>query len=385
MGLHSLFIITGEPSGDLHASQLVEKLQQTAPQITLSGVPGPKLRSAGINGPLNMEDFRVMGFTDVIKALPKLYKQFYLLANHILHTQPSGVVFVDYPGFNLRLAKHLRKKGYKGKLIHYICPSVWAWGKKRIHTMASTLDLLLTIYPFEATYFSQTSLPVQFVGNPLCDYIATHTYRKEWRAQVSLPKDAVTIGLFPGSRAEEIKRNLPIMLETAKMFSLKHPGAYFAISCSTPQSKATIQEMVPLSDQIVYVPKEFTYELMQDCHCAIAKSGTVTLELALHRVPTVVIYKLTALNRFIAKHIVRVNLPLYCIVNILAKKEVFPELINREVTANELTHLLEVLFGHTQQRQHCIQACIELQRQLKPILEGSNTGLQGAKAILEMQ
>lgn len=390
MSLQSLFIITGEPSGDLHGGHLVNSLRQIDPHMDIKGVAGPKMRAAGITGPLSMEDFRVMGFTDVIKALPKLYKQFYLLADYIMDKLPNYVVFVDYPGFNLRLAKHLRKRGYQGKLIHYVCPSVWAWGKKRIPLMAKNLDLLLTIFPFEAAYFSQTLLDVQYVGNPLCDYIASYSYNKTWKSALSIPEDATLIGIFPGSRIEEIKRNLPFMLETAHVFLKEHQNAHFAISCSSEHSEAIIREMIKTkspedSTHISYVPKEWAYELMQSCHCAIAKSGTVTLELALHYVPTVVIYKLTPFNRFIAKRIIGLNLPYYCIVNILAKNETFPELIDQETTSEALTPLLRELYNDTKKRQQCIQACKELHTLLSTkSLGNESTSFHAAQAILEV-
>ena len=173
-----LFIFVGEKSADLHGEKILQALKQLDPALHISGVAGPRMRKVGIECILPMEDFQVMGFIDVFLALPKLVRQFYFVADQILSSNPKAVLFIDYPGFNLRMAKHLRKKGYKGKLCHYICPSVWAWGKKRIPLMAKHLDLLLTILPFEKNYFADTDLQVAYVPS---------TRSKDQRAQLPPP------------------------------------------------------------------------------------------------------------------------------------------------------------------------------------------------------
>ena len=198
--LEKLFIFSGEPSGDLHGSHLVHALRKQLPSILIEGVPGPKMRAQGVISILQMEDFEVMGFSDVICHLPKLARQFYQLRNHILSTRPKGVVLIDYPGFNLRMAAALRKKGYQGKIIQYVSPSVWAWGKHRIEMMANTLDILLTIYPFENQYFQGSSLNVEYVGNPLYEYIKTYHYDEQWKKKLNLAETNNLIALFPGSR-----------------------------------------------------------------------------------------------------------------------------------------------------------------------------------------
>ncbi len=152
------FIFAGEASGDLHGGPLVKALKQLNPASTITGVAGPAMRAQGVECLIPMEEFQVMGFSDVLAAFPKLWRQFHQVRDTILTTKPEVVILIDYPGFNLRLAKALRKKGFQGKIVQMICPTVWAWGKNRIHTMVNTLDLLLTIYPFEADCFANTSL-----------------------------------------------------------------------------------------------------------------------------------------------------------------------------------------------------------------------------------
>lgn len=378
------FIFAGEPSGDLHGSRLARALKEKNSKITMTGIAGPKMRFENIRGPLIMEDFEVMGFSDVIRALPKLYSHFHRILETILTTSPDAVILIDYPGFNLRLAKALRKKKFKGKIIQYISPSIWAWGSHRIAIMEKTLDLLLTIYPFEAGYFSKSPLKTYFIGSPIQEYINQHQYDEEWRKKLHIPAHVKLISLFPGSRKGEIARNLPIILEAAQMLQQHDPSAIFAISCFNETTENYLNQhlkhMPSLSKVLYRVPKKFTYELMKESMCAIAKSGTITLELALHQCPTVVIYKLSALNRFYAKYLLKVNLPYYCIVNILAQKEAFPELIEKGLNATNLFQLVKSISTEGPKRQACIQACQEIGSSL-----GTNdANSKAAESILRM-
>lgn len=362
---HQLFVFAGEHSGDLHGSHLIRELKGRLPGIAVNGVAGPLMRNQGVKGIFAMEDFEVMGFSDVIRALPKLYRQFYKVRDHILSTAPDAALLIDYPGFNLRMAQALRKKGYQGKIIQYVSPSVWAHGKHRIDTMVETLDLLMTIYPFESSCFDQTPLNVAYVGNPLCEYIKHYPYDNTWQKKISIPNTDRLIALFPGSRSSEIARNLPILLEAAAGLKEKHPETLFGVSCAH-QATHKLLENAPkaLKDVLFPIPKKYTYELMRDSRTAVAKSGTVTLELALHRRPTVVIYKLTALNRFYAQHILKLRLPHYCIVNILKNKTVFPELIEKGLSSDNLLHYMEALDNDGKTRYEAMKACTELRQEL---------------------
>jgi len=387
--IKNLFIFAGEPSGDLHGSHLARSLQKLQPDLCLEGVPGPQMRFQGVTEILRMEDFEVMGLSDVILALPRLYRHFHKICSHILATKPEGVILIDYPGFNLRLAKSLRKKGYAGKIIQYISPTVWAHGKHRIDSMAKTLDLLLTIYPFESKCYSHTGLKVDYVGNPLCEYIKQYQYAEDWRSKTGIPEKNRLIALFPGSRKGEIERNLPFMLEAAETILQNNPEMGFGISCANLHVKDYLKrhpftDSSRLREAIFYVPKEYTYELMRDSHSAIAKSGTVTLELALHQRPTVVVYKLTTLNRLYAKHILKLKLPYYCIVNILAESMVFPELIECGLnTPNLVSAFQAVDDAHGTQRANCLEACNKIALNLAGKAVTSENAAKSIQRLLE--
>jgi lipid-A-disaccharide synthase len=355
-----LFVFAGEKSADLHGEKLIQALRIQHPHLNISGVGGPKMRSAGMHCLLPMEEFQVMGFIDVLWALPKLLRHFYFIAHQIRKLNPKAVITIDYPGFNLRLAKYLRRKGFQGKLIHYICPSVWAWGKKRIPLMGKTLDLLLSILPFEKELFASTSLEVSFVGHPLLERIHTYTYKK-----LPIPSGKKIIALFPGSRKKEIARNLPLLLDVCRFLLKEHPQCHIALSVSDEKFRPALTGMLREKGwdekELSLIPADLSYELMKASHLAFAKSGTVTLELALHRTPTVVVYGVSALDKIIAYDILRIRLPYYCLVNIIARKEVFPELIGPHFTVDQVKKKAEELFKEPSRRamQQACDAIIE--------------------------
>ena len=354
-----LFIFSGESSGDLHGEALLKSLYALNPHLNIMGVGGPRMRKAGLQNLLQMEQFQVMGFIDVFLAFPKIARHFYFLAKEILKANPKIVVFIDYPGFALRLEKYLKKNGFQGKITHYICPSIWAWGKKRIPLMENTLDILFSIFPFEKNYFTPT-FRVEYIGHPLVSRIQEHFYKPlPWAYGKKV------ISLFPGSRKKEIARNLPLQLKALKKLLEKDSESIGAISLSqenfTPLFLQYLTaEGLTLGESIRLVSASESYELMANSFMALAKSGTVTLELALHKIPTVVIYGISALDLFIAKDLLRISLPFYCIVNISAQKEVFKELIGPNATEENLSKEAEKLFEDSNYRQEKIQLCQEV-------------------------
>jgi lipid-A-disaccharide synthase len=379
------FLFAGEMSGDLHGSQLIQALRERANTSTFCGVGGPRMRQEGFDCLVPMEEFQVMGLSDVLQSLPHLWKLFYQVRDSILKLQPDCVILIDYPGFNLRLAKALRKQGFQGKIVQYICPTVWAHGKNRIETLAAYYDLLLTILPFEAAYFSQTSLKVEYIGNPLVERIRNHIYRPTEWAQIGLPTDQDLIALFPGSRLGEIQRHIPQQLEVAAQLKSKYPHLRFAISCAQESLNDNLLKLLqqaprPLLEDLFVVPPQYHYDLMRTCKTALAKSGTVTLELALHGVPTVVHYELSFLNYLFAKYVLRLQLPHYCIVNILSNQRVFPELMGYRLATAHLKEELEILHFTPAKHQRIQMACEQLKQQI-----GNQSSQDcAARAILEL-
>ncbi len=356
-----LFILAAEPSGDLHGANLIQELLQLRPDLKIGAISGPKMRKLPIHSFFPMENLQVMGFIDVLFALPKIAKEFFAIRKTILSLNPKAVVCIDYPGFNLRLERSLRKKGYQGKLIHYICPTVWAWGKKRIPKMAKTLDLLLTIFPFEKECFASTKLNVHYVGHPLACKAALH-----------LQKDEKLLALFPGSRETEIRRNFPMQLKAAKKLKTLDPSLKIGVSIAHKNFEELIHSMI--DSEVTIYPNS---ELMQKAKGAIATSGTITLELALHNVPTVVNYAIRPIDCFIAQKIFHINIPFYCIVNIILSKEVFPELFGPNLSEDTLQSQIQKLwFDPTDAKKGC--------QELRELLGAQNANLEAARAILTL-
>ncbi len=365
----SYFLLAGEASGDLHGSHLIRAFRASDKHVTLRGVGGPLMQKEGLESFLSMDALQVMGFSDVIPALPRLWKMFYRIRDLILKLRPACVILIDYPGFNLRLARALRKKGFNGKIVQYICPTLWAHGKQRIHTLIAYFDLVLSIFPFENTYIAHTPLKMIYIGNPLTEILGAHPYQTDWMQQIGFPHNENLIALFPGSRRAEIEQHAPIQLRVAAAMKEHHPQLRFGLSCGQEGMHSLLHDLIlqnrlHLQEDVCIVPSRFRYELMQTCKTALAKSGTVTLELALHHVPTVVHYELSFLNYVIAKHILRLRLPHYCIVNILGQATIFPEWIARHVSDSDLKDSLTLVHSNPVRRASIRQACEKIQQQL---------------------
>ena len=379
------FIFTGEVSGDLHGSKLIQALHQNEKQAAIFGVGGPRMRREAFQTIIPMEEFQVMGFTDVIRSLPRLIKLFYRVRNAILKQQPDCVILIDYPGFNLRLAKSLRKSGFKGKIVQYICPTVWAHGKERIQTLENYFDLLLTIYPFESELFAHTRLKVVYVGNPLVETIAEHSYQKHWLEQNRLPINRELIALFPGSRLSEVQRHLPVQLSIAEGLKKRDPTLHFAVSCGHESLRQWMIEQIEkssliLNEEISFISPGQHYDLMKHCKTALAKSGTVTLELALHSVPTVVHYEVSLLNYLFARFYLKLSLPNFCIVNILNRKTLFPEFVGRILSSEQIKEELERLHFDPPYHLKIQKGCKTIQE----ILGSQSTHQLAVKAIEDL-
>ena len=378
------FCLAGEASGDLHGANLIHSLKKNNPSLSFVGVGGKKMKAEGLVSISDIDVFKVMGFTDVLKSYPSLRREFFKISSFILETPPKSVILIDYPGFNLRLAKELRKKGYQGKIIHYICPSVWAWKKKRINQMSRDLDLLICLYPFEASYFSHTSLSTKYFGNPLTDSISNYPYKKDWWKKFWKKTPQQLIALFPGSRNKEIASNLPTQLKALELLYKNDISSPLAISYTEPHHLEQIKQILNqtslsslIQTPIAFISSKYNYELMKQAHLALATSGTVTLELALHHTPTIATYHISTINRWLAKYLFRISLPFYCIVNLLAKKEVFPEWISKTLNPKLIYQDILSLYSEESKRSLCLESC----KSIWILLKGENIHQNIAKAI----
>lgn len=333
----SLFLVVGERSGDRHGAGLIESLRaRTDEEWIFSGLGGPQMKTLAPSVDDWVEEAGVVGLVEVLRKYGWFRQKFAATLQRILSEQPNAVVLIDYPGFNLRLAKALRKAKFPGKIIYYISPQVWAWHRGRIPEMAKMLDLMLCIFPFEKALYEGFGLKTEFAGHPL---VAWH--RKQDRGLV---REENLIGLFPGSRKREITKLFPVLLEAGKLLAAKFPNSRFVASAASSKLAAIMEEMAaanPLPN--LKIETGNVYDLMRQCTVGAVASGTATLEAAILGLPHCLIYKVAAPTYYIGKQLIKV--PYLGIVNILAGRELVKELIQQACTgqtiSSELTRLME--------------------------------------------
>lgn len=313
-----LYVSACEKSADSLAFCLLEPLEG---KLRYGGTLGPELlQLKNIELFFPMEEFQVIGFTQVLFNLRKIYRLFKKVRAKILSCNPKVVLLVDYPEFHLLLAKSLRKHGYQGKIIQTVLPSIWAWRPQRKHSLEKYFDAVLCLFPFEPELFANSPLQAVYIGHPLAKKILDNFSPQE---------DKDTVALFPGSRRAEILRHLPLQLEAIFAQKISQPVAV-CLSHKKHQElveKILIKKCQNWTQKPHIVFPEDRYSLMQKSTFALAKMGTVNLELALMQVPTITFYTLSSVERYILEHVFKLFLPHYSIVNILLKRRFFPEYV----------------------------------------------------------
>lgn len=368
-----IMIVAGEVSGDMHAAGLVRELKLHFPDARVYGIGGERLRALGVETFLDIKDMAVMGFTEVIKRLPFFRKAFRQTLATALEKRPDAVILVDYPGFNLRLSARTHAAGLK--TYYYICPQVWAWNRRRIPRMASIVDILLAIFPFEKAVFAGTPLRVEFVGHPLIDEI-----RESLESPLSpLPWNGEPrIALLPGSRTQEIRRILPCLCETAAVIEAQHPNASFLIPTPSPDAESLVRSVlarIPRTPSRLDVIPGGTRQVLRQARAALVTSGTATLESALLMCPTVVVYRTSALTYLLGKQLIRV--PHIGIVNVIAGRRLCPEFVQADATPENLASAVLPLLDDTPRRREMLAGFDEVKRLL-----GTGGAASRAAAIL---
>ncbi len=324
-----MYLVAGEASGDARGEELIRSLRALRPGVEFSGLGGPRMRSLAPAIDDWIDQAGVIGIIDVLRHYPFFKKRFDATLAEIDRIQPDAVVLIDYPGFNLRLAKALRKRGTRAKIIDYISPQVWAWNRRRIPEMARSLDLILCIFSFEQTLYEKSGLKTIFVGHPMLDSLA-HTGE---------PRDEALVGLFPGSRKREITRIFPAMLAAAALMKKARPELRFEAAAA---SERMLELMKSMPHAGVEIRLRNSHALMQRASAGMVASGTATLEATFFRLPFALVYRVAPLTYAIARRLVRLRW--IGIANILAGREVVREFIQGDAEpaaiADELLRLL---------------------------------------------
>ena len=338
------YIISGEASGDLHGSNLIASLRKKDNKAKIRAWGGDLMKKQGATIVKHYNELAFMGFVEVVKHLKTILNNLKFCKKDILEFAPDALILIDYPGFNIKVAKFAHKHNIK--VFYYISPQVWAWKKRRVHTLKKVVDKMLVILPFEKDFYDNYGIDAHYVGHPLLDQIKkTRTVNKKlfYKNNNLIPKREV-IALLPGSRKQEVGRMLEIMLKMVDMY----PNYQFIIACAPSLPLEFYKSIV--GEANVKLLQNKTYELLQVASAAIVTSGTATLETALFYVPEVICYKGNPVSYMIAKKLVKVKY--ICLVNLIMNKPVVKELIQDDLTPENIKKELDLMLGdHKTQRR----------------------------------
>ena len=365
------YIIAGEASGDLHGSNLVASLRAQDKDAKIRAWGGEKMRRNGANVVKNYHELAFMGFVEVLMNLRTILKNFSFCKKDIAEFNPDAIILIDYPGFNLKVAKWAHKKGYK--VFYYISPQVWAWKRRRVYKIKRVVDKMLCILPFEKKFYDSYNVDCQFVGHPLLDEIAKVNpvdKNKFYKSNRLNPKKEI-IAMLPGSRKQEVSRMLTVMLDVVKQF----PNYQFVIACAPSLPVSYYKEIIGDKANVRLVVNR-TYQLLQLSSAAMVTSGTATLETALFDVPEVVCYKANKISYIIARQLAKVRF--ICLVNLIMDREVVKELIQNDLTPNNVANELKSLLASSKRQKKLLEDYEEL----KAVLGNAGASDKAAETII---
>lgn len=325
-------IIAGEASGDLHGSQLVHALLEIDPTIHFYGIGGYKMKAEGVEIIFNASELAVVGIFEVLIHGKIIFAAFQRIKRLMEDKPPDLLILIDYPDFNLLVARIAKKKAIP--ILYYISPQVWAWRKKRVKTIARLVNKMVVVFPFEVPLYQREKVDVEFVGHPLLDVVQPTLSQEEALKKFELDSSKITIGLLPGSRKGEVRRILPPMLEAAKILKKEMNNVQFIIPLAPGLPEGEVRTLLDKKGLTVRIVHGDIYEVINTCFCVIVASGTATLETAIVGKPMVIVYKISFLTYLIGRMMIAVkNIGM---VNIVAGKEICPELIQGEANPRRI-------------------------------------------------
>lgn len=370
-----LAIVAGETSGDTHGVALMRSLREANPGVRFTGKGGPKMaeETAASGGMLDnwIAEAGVLGLWDVLRHYGYFKKKFDALLEELAASPPDALILIDYPGFNLRLAKAVRKRGIPTKIIYYISPQVWAWNRRRIPEMARALDLMICIFPFEKKIYEPSGLRTLFAGHPMAG---------ELHAVPTEERDATLFGFFPGSRTREVTKIFPAMLGAAKLIHRSRPDIRFEVAAATPAHAEMLRTMTADSKVPITISVGNSRDLMRRAAAGLVCSGTATLEAACLGLPYALVYRVAWLTYEVGIRVIRV--PYLGIVNILAERPVIREFIQDNATPAALADEALRLLNSTDAREHLATDLAEVVATLGSREEAS-ASQRAAQAVLE--
>jgi lipid-A-disaccharide synthase len=357
-------VVAGEASGDLLGAHLIEALTQRYGELEITGIAGPRMQAAGASSLFPMEKLALRGYAEVLKSLPELLSIRRKLKAHFLENPPDLFVGIDAPDFNLGLERALKSCGIP--TVHFVSPSVWAWRSRRIRKIRRAVSLMLLILPFEEAIYRKANIPAAFVGHPLADALPLAPDQAGAREQLQLPKAQAIFALLPGSRKSEVDFHAELFIRTAQLIHAALPEAQFLVPLITRETKSLFETALVKCDAHG-LPLRILFghavASMTAADVVLAASGTATLEAALLKRPMVITYKLNPLTAFIVRR--RLRLTHVGLPNILAGKELVPELLQENATPEKLAQTLLGLYQDAGRRAAIAEAFIDIHHSLK--------------------
>lgn len=374
----TFMFIAGEDSGDQHAARVIRHMRELQPDAKFFGYGGRRMEAAGMELITNLaQELPIIGMTQVLRNLPRIRQLLREAGNLLRDRKPDCLVLVDYPGFNLRTAKVARDLGIP--VVYYISPQVWAWHKSRLQVIADNVSRMLVILPFEEDIYRTAGVPSVYVGHPLLDDETPITPAGEVRRRHGIPPDNRLIGLIPGSRNSEVTRHLPVLLESARLIFKKLPGVSFILPRASTIERAVLQKYLDrFPDLTVKIAEEDLKSVRAAMDFAICKSGTSTLELAILGVPMVIIYKVSGLTSLVARMVLKI--PFIGLVNIVAGREVAPELLQEHARPNLIAQrVIQIL-----QDPEALARMKEDLAEVNETLGGSGASRRAAEEVIDV-
>jgi lipid-A-disaccharide synthase len=327
-----VMMVTGEASGDLHGAHLMEAVQRIDPGIQFSGMGGEALKRAGMNLLYHNQSLSVVGITEVLLKLRSIQKTLSGLKQFLERERPDLLILIDFPDFNLRLAKFAHQRGIP--VLYYISPQVWAWRPGRVRLIARWVKKMVVFFPFEVPIYKAAGVDVECVGHPLLDVVKPALPKEETAKQLGLDPGKPVLGLLPGSRSQELERLLPVLLDTARLLHQEIPDLQFVIPLAPGLTRTSVSRWMNNAWVPVKLAEGQTYDVMNLSDLLIMASGTATLEAAILEKPMVIIYKVSSLSYWIGRALVRVKH--IGLVNLVAGKGIAPELIQKDASPERI-------------------------------------------------
>jgi lipid-A-disaccharide synthase len=357
-----VMILAGEASGDAHAAEFVEQLKVEHEAIKLTGMGAQEMKKAGVDVFFDSSIIAVVGLVEVIRHWGDIKRAMAIVKQKLDQTRPDILVLVDYPEFNLKMARYARELGIK--VLFYISPQVWAWRPKRIHKIGRLIDHMAVIFKFEEAYYERAGIPVSFVGHPLVDKVRTDVDPLITRKRLEIDPEARLIGLFPGSRQSEILRLMPLMLDSARQMQQKDSQIKFILPVASTLDLDSIKQQCDSSGVEVQVCRGDIYELISSCDAIATCSGTVTLEIALLGVPMCILYKMSSISYFIMSRLI--TIPHIGLANIVANDAVVREFLQNEANPDNVSRELFKLLDNQEYRTRVKSGLARVRTNLGP-------------------